>query len=112
MGKYKQMSMSSIKQLIKKARNAQTIINGYSQEQVDELILAIAWEVIKPENNQSLSELAVKTTGLGNVEDKKRKNKRKTIGLLRDLKNIKTVGIINQNDEKGLIEIALSLIHI
>jgi len=100
------MSNSSIKQLITKARDAQTIVNGYSQEQVDELILAVAWEVIKPENNQSLSELAVKTTGLGNVEDKKRKNKRKTIGLLRDLKNTKTVGIINQDDEKGLIEIA------
>ena len=100
------MSNSNIKQLITKARNAQTTINGYSQEQVDELILAVAWEVIKPENNQSLSELAVKTTGLGNVKDKKRKNKRKTIGLLRDLKNTKTVGIINQDDEEGLIEIA------
>ena len=64
------MSTSNIKQLITKARNAQTIVNGYSQEQVDELILALAWEVIKPENNQSLSELAVKTTGLGNVERK------------------------------------------
>jgi len=100
------MSNSHTKQLITKARNAQRIINGYSQEQVDELVLAVAWEVIKPENNQSLSELAVKTTGLGNVEDKKRKNKRKTIGLLRDLKNTKTVGVINQDDEKGLIEIA------
>ena len=100
------MSNSHTEQLITKARSAQTIINGYSQEQVDELILAVAWEVIKPENNQSLSELAVKTTGLGNVEDKKRKNKRKTIGLLRDLKNTKTVGVINQDDEKGLIEIA------
>lgn len=67
------MSNSHINQLITKARDAQTIVNGYSQEQVDELILAVAWEVIKPENNQSLSELAVKTTGLGNVEDKKRK---------------------------------------
>ena len=53
------MSNSHIKQLITKARDAQTIVNGYSQEQVDELILAVAWEVIKPENNQSLSELAV-----------------------------------------------------
>ena len=86
------MSNSHINQLITKARDAQTIVNGYSQEQVDELVLAVAWEVIKPENNQSLSELAVKTTGLGNVEDKKRKNKRKTIGLLRDLKNTKQLG--------------------
>ena len=37
------------------------LVNGYSQEQVDELILAVAWEVIKPENNQELSEMAVQT---------------------------------------------------
>ena len=95
-----------IRQLVADAREAQSIINEYSQEQVDELILAVAWEVIKPENNQELSEMAVKQTGLGNVEDKKRKNKRKTIGLLRDLKNTKTVGIINQDKERGLTEIA------
>ena len=50
--------------------------------------------------------MAVQQTGLGNVEDKKRKNKRKTIGLLRDLKNTKTVGIINQDKERGITEIA------
>ena len=91
-----------ISRLVADARESQSIINGYSQEQVDELILAVAWEVIKPENNQELSEMAVQQTGLGNVEDKKRKNKRKTIGLLRDLKNTKTVGIINQDKEKGI----------
>ena len=43
-----------IRQLVEDAREAQSIINEYSQEQVDELILAVAWEVIKPENNQEL----------------------------------------------------------
>ena len=95
-----------ISRLVADARESQSIINGYSQEQVDELILAVAWEVIKPENNQELSEMAVQQTGLGNIEDKKRKNKRKTIGLLRDLKNTKTVGIINQDEERGITEIA------
>ena len=95
-----------IEQLVSDARDAQEIINHYSQEQVDELILAVAWEVIQPENNQELSEMAVSQTGLGNVEDKKRKNRRKTIGLLRDLKDVKTVGIIDENIQTGIIEIA------
>ena len=95
-----------IEQLVSDARDAQKIINHYSQEQVDELILAVAWEVIQPENNQELSEMAVSQTGLGNVEDKKRKNRRKTIGLLRDLKDVKTVGIIDENIQTGIIEIA------
>ena len=95
-----------IEQLVIDARNAQEVINHYTQEQVDELILAVAWEVIQPENNQELSEMAVSQTGLGNVEDKKRKNRRKTIGLLRDLKDVKTVGIIDENVQTGIIEIA------
>ena len=95
-----------IEQLVSDARDAKEIINHYSQEQVDELILAVAWEVIQPENNQELSEMAVSQTGLGNVEDKKRKNRRKTIGLLRDLKDVKTVGIIDENVQTGIIEIA------
>ena len=95
-----------IEQLVSDARDAQEIINHYSQEQVDELILAVGWEVIQPENNQELSEMAVSQTGLGNVEDKKRKNRRKTIGLLRDLKDVKTVGIIDENVQTGIIEIA------
>ena len=95
-----------IEQVVSDARDAQEIVNHYSQEQVDELILAVGWEVIQPENNQELSEKAVSQTGLGNVEDKKRKNRRKTIGLLRDLKDVKTVGIIDENVQTGIIEIA------
>jgi len=97
---------SLIDELINRARISQSIINDFSQEQIDELLLAIAWEVIKPENNQPLSEMAVEHTGCGKVEDKMRKNQRKTIGLLRDLKGVKTVGVINEDSERGLVEIA------
>lgn len=96
----------NIKKLVKKARLSQSKINKYSQKKIDELVLAVAWEVIKPHNNELLSKMAVKDTGMGNVKDKKLKNRRKTIGLLRDLNNIKTVGIINNDIKKGLIEIA------
>jgi acyl-CoA synthetase (AMP-forming)/AMP-acid ligase II/acyl-CoA reductase-like NAD-dependent aldehyde dehydrogenase len=97
---------SLIDELINRARISQSIINDFSQEQIDELLLAIAWEVIKPENNQPLSEMAVEHTGCGKVEDKMRKNQRKTMGLLRDLRGVKTVGVINKDSERGLVEIA------
>ena len=45
-------------------------------------------------------------TGIGNVEDKVRKNHRKTLGLLRDLHGARSVGVIHQDAERGLIEIA------
>lgn len=98
--------LNPVSQIVARAKKAQSIINNYSQEQVDEIVSALGWSIIKPENNKTLAELSVKDTGLGKVEDKLTKNHRKTLGLLRDLKNTKTVGVIAEYPEKGLIEIA------
>jgi sulfoacetaldehyde dehydrogenase len=43
---------------------------------------------------------------MGDVADKMAKNRRKTIGLLRDLRGAKSVGVISEDRERGLIEIA------
>ena len=48
----------------------------------------------------------MRDTGLGNVADKIAKNRRKTMGLLRDLHGARSVGIISEDRERGLIEIA------
>ncbi len=53
-----------------------------------------------------LAELAVADTGVGNVEDKVRKNHRKTFGLLRDLKGARSVGVIAEDPATGIVEIA------
>ena len=69
-------------------------------------VTAIAWAVIKPEHNHLLSEMAVKDTGLGRLEDKVVKNHRKTMGLLRDLRGASSVGVIAEHPDKGIVEIA------
>ena len=56
-----------------------------TQEAVDEVVTAAGWAIVEPEHNRALAELAVRDTGLGNVADKIAKNRRKTMGLLRDL---------------------------
>ncbi|MDE2452255.1 MAG: aldehyde dehydrogenase family protein, partial [Burkholderiales bacterium] len=61
---------------------------------------------MEPARNRALAELAVADTGLGNVEDKVIKNHRKTLGLLRDLRGAKSVGVIAEDKAKGVIEIA------
>ena len=99
-------SIEIVQSLINKAKIAQSIFETYNQKQVDEVVTAVGWALCKPSNNNKISNLAVNQTGLGNPEDKITKNKRKTLGLLRDLKNIKTVGVINKDKEKGIIEIA------
>jgi len=100
------MPQNSVKEIVSQARLAQAQFEKASQEIVDELIVALAWEIIKPETNYSLSKQAVECTGLGNLEDKIKKNNRKTLGLLRDLKNVPSCGVIKDLPEKGLVEIA------
>lgn len=95
-----------ISELISKARVAQRDYECYSQQRVDEVVSAAGWAIMQPEHNRTLAEMAVRETGLGNVDDKILKNYRKTLGLLRDLKNTKTVGIIAEYPERGLVEIA------
>jgi len=95
-----------VSDLVDSAKTAQTVYAGFTQNQVDEVVTALAWTLLEPATNRHLSELAVATTGLGRVEDKIIKNHRKTLGLLRDLKHTPTVGVIAEFPEQGLIEIA------
>lgn len=92
--------------LVARARAAQRIAEGYDQARVDELVAAAGWAIIEPARNRELAELAVADTGIGNVEDKVRKNHRKTFGLLRDLQDAKSVGVIAEDAARGLTEIA------
>lgn len=97
---------SKVAALVDKARAAQAIYDSYDQTQVDEVVTAVGWTIINEDNNHLLTEMAIKDTGIGKYEDKLRKNHRKTLGLLRDLKGAKSVGVIAEYAEKGLIEIA------
>ena len=92
--------------LIARARAAQRIVDGWDQARVDELAVAAAWAIVEPARNRALAECAVRDTGLGNVEDKIAKNRRKTMGLVRDLAGAKTVGVIAEDRARGLIQIA------
>ena len=92
--------------LIGRARAAQRVYETWSQERVDEAVTAAAWAIVEPSRNRALAELAVRDTGLGDVADKIAKNHRKTLGLMRDLNGAKSVGVISEDHERGLVEIA------
>lgn len=98
--------VTAVSELMAKARAAQAVYTTYDQAAVDEVVTAVAWTLLDPETNRRLSEQAVADTGLGRVQDKITKNHRKTLGLLRDLKRARSVGVIAEYPAKGLIEIA------
>ena len=91
-------------ELIAKARAAMDAYGKLDQGRVDEAVTALAWSIYKPENAKMLAELAVEDTGIGNVHSKIIKNTRKTFGTLRDLMRVKTVGVISEEKERGLVK--------
>jgi len=97
---------SAVTTLVARARDAQRTFETWTQERVDEAVTAAAWAIVEPGRNRALAELAVRDTGLGDVADKIAKNRRKTIGLLRDLRGARSVGVISGDAVSGLTEIA------
>lgn len=100
----------SVHALIARARVAQADYEAAgSQTRYDRAAAAAAWAIMEPTRNRALAELAVQTTGLGNVPDKILKNHRKTLGLMRDIKDVKTFGVIREDAQTGITEIARPL---
>lgn len=97
---------SAVADCVARARAAQAVAESYDQARTDELVAAAGWAIIEPARNRALAELAVAYSGIGNVDDKVRKNYRKTLGLLRDLQSALTVGVIAEHPALGLVEIA------
>jgi sulfoacetaldehyde dehydrogenase len=92
--------------LIRRARLAQRAIEDYSQEQVDELVTAIAWSVVRQDRAESLAKLAVDEGGFGNYADKVVKIRNRIMGTLADMAPVKTVGVVEEVPDKGLVKIA------
>ena len=97
-------NFNEIINLIERARDAQSQISSYSQEDVDELVTSIAWNVIK--NREELARMAVDEGGFGNYEDKVAKINNRVTGTLADMQSVKTVGVVEDYPEIGILKIA------
>lgn len=97
---------SAVSALVARARAAQSGYADADQSTADAAVAAAAWAILEPSRNLALAECAVRDTGFGDLQDKIRKNHRKTLGLLRDLTGAKSVGVIAENRALGLTEIA------
>ena len=91
---------------VEKARSAQNKIAAYSQNQIDELVTAVCWAIVRQDHAEQLAKLAVDEGGFGNYNDKVSKIRNRCMGTLRDMQDFKTVGIVEEIPEKGLIKIA------
>lgn len=95
-----------VKGLMERAKQAQSILNEYSQEQVDELVMAIAFYGTRPDFMRQVAEKTVEESGMGDVEDKIAKIWNKTIGHYREMKDEKSVGLIEYDKERNIAKYA------
>lgn len=92
--------------LIERARKAQEIVNEYTQEQVDKLSRAIGWALVQKDTVEKIAAFCQEETRMGNYESKQNKLYKKVRGVLSDINPLKTVGVVEEDSERGIRRIA------
>jgi sulfoacetaldehyde dehydrogenase len=95
-----------VAEVVGRARAAARAIEHYTQEQVDELVTAMAWAVVRKDHAEALAKLAVDEGGFGNYADKVAKINKRVTGVLADMTGMRTVGVVEENPAAGLVKIA------
>ena len=98
------ISIQEARELATRAAAAQKKFATFSQEQVDAIVEACAKAAA--ENVEPLARTAVEETGFGNVPDKIVKNTLAAVNVPRAIRGMRTVGILREDREKGLVEVA------
>ena len=93
-----------IDNLVKRAKIASEEYLKLDQKTVDNITKTMSMAGL--EHHMELAKMAVEETGRGIYEDKITKNMFATEYIYHSIKHEKTVGIINENEEEGYVEIA------
>jgi sulfoacetaldehyde dehydrogenase len=94
-----------IDELVARGRAALQAFEGATQAQVDRLCQAVAWAVANETTFTRLAHMGVEESGMGDPES--RVGKRfKIMGILRDVLRQKSIGVIEELPEKGIVKYA------
>jgi sulfoacetaldehyde dehydrogenase len=96
---------ASAEALLGRARAAMAAIDSYDQTTVDRLCRAIAWATANEETFGRLTRMSVDESGMGSAEGVPAR-RWKILGILRDALRTKSVGIIEELPEKGIVKYA------
>lgn len=89
--------------LLANARRVMQQISEYDQKKVDRLCQAIGWAGANPLAAERLANMSVDESGMGSREPKRRA---KVVGILRDALRQKSMGVIEELPEKGIVKYA------
>jgi sulfoacetaldehyde dehydrogenase len=89
--------------LLARARASMQVLAPYTQAEVDRLCRAVAWAAGNETTATRLANMSVDESGMGSREPSRRA---KVLGILRDALRQKSMGIIEEVPEKGLVKYA------
>ena len=95
-----------IAELVDRARAAQAIVETFSQDQVDTLAASIVYALSRDDVAMELATLALEETKMGDVPSKYAKLAKKIPAIFYDIKDQKTVGVIDTDPVRGITTIA------
>lgn len=91
--------------LVARARAALTVAQDYTQAEVDRFCQAVAWEIANEATFTRLARMSVEESGMG--DPKSRISKRfRIMGILRDVLRQKSIGVIEENTDRGIVKYA------
>jgi len=97
-------SIQDMRDLVEKAKRAQLDFRSYDQVRVDRIVKAMADAGY--EAAERLGRLAHDETGFGKPDDKRKKNEFATRRVWESIKDLRSVGVIREDKERKIIEIA------
>ena len=89
--------------LLQNARRAMAAIADYDQARVDRICQAVGWAAANPDTSARLARMSVDESGLGSPEPRRRS---KVLGILRDALRQKSMGVIEELPDKGIVKYA------
>ncbi|MHC1722072.1 MAG: acetaldehyde dehydrogenase (acetylating) [Aminipila sp.] len=99
------LSVQEVRGLVERAKAAQKELAEKTQDQVDQIVKSISDAGVR--NAKRLGQLAHDETGFGVASDKVIKNIFGSKGVYERIKNMKTVGVIERDEEAGTYAVAV-----
>lgn len=99
----------AVDEAIHRARAAAAELTSWSQSRIDEAVAAVGWHCYQEQTARELARLSQEETGLGDAEAMYVLQRRRVLGILHDLHGVRTVGVVEEQPDRGIVRIAKPL---
>ncbi len=96
----------TVDETVRRARAAQSLVEHWPQERVDDLVAAVGWRCYQEDDARRLADLSHAETGMGDPGHLYELQRDRVLGQLHELHGQVTAGVIEEIPERGLRTLA------